>query len=71
MLGGMGQDRKQLITRARTAETPTQIKAAKVALKSWQARHPDDPEVHTARSIISEGGLAKGKARMGLGAPRA
>ena len=40
---GMEQEREQLVAQGRAAETPQQIKAAKVALKSWQARHPNDP----------------------------
>jgi len=37
------QDRQQLINQAQAAETPEQIRAAKAALKSWQATHPNDP----------------------------
>ena len=55
------------MNQAQAAETPKQIKAAKVALKRWQATHPNDPpNERTARTTIYEGGLAKNKARMGL-----
>jgi uncharacterized protein HemY len=47
MLTGMEQDRQQLITQANAAETTDQIKAAKAALKSWQADHPNDPKINT------------------------
>jgi len=53
MLTEMVQDRQQLINLANAAETPDQIKAAKVALKSWQADHPNDPEMNTLIGQLS------------------
>lgn len=55
MLGDMEQDRarQQLIYQASAAETPAQIKAAKAALKSWQARHPNDPGIATLIGQLS------------------
>jgi uncharacterized protein HemY len=47
------QDRQQLINQATAAETPVQIKAAKAALKSWQADHPNDPEMNTLLGALS------------------
>jgi len=49
----MEQDRQQLISQANAAETPNQIKAAKVALKRGQAAHPDDPELNTLLGKLS------------------
>jgi hypothetical protein len=52
---------------ANAAETAQQIKAAKPALKSWQATHPNDPAINTLLGgIINERSLAKDEARMGL-----
>jgi uncharacterized protein HemY len=53
MLADMNQDRKQLITQADAAETPDQIKAAKAALKRWQASNPNDPEINTLLGQLS------------------
>jgi uncharacterized protein HemY len=53
MLADMNQDRKQLVTQANAAETPDQIKAAKAALKSWQADHPNDPKINTLLGQLS------------------
>jgi uncharacterized protein HemY len=47
------QDRQQLINQANAAESPEQIKAAKAALKSWQADHPNDPEMNTLLGALS------------------
>jgi uncharacterized protein HemY len=47
------QDRQRLMTQANAAETPRQIKAAKVALKSWQATHPNDPAINTLLGALS------------------
>jgi uncharacterized protein HemY len=47
------QDRQRLITQANAAETPQQIKAAKVALKGWQATHPNDPAINTLLGALS------------------
>jgi hypothetical protein len=49
----MAQNRQRLITQANAAETPEQIKAAKVALKNWQATHPKDPEINTLLRALS------------------
>jgi hypothetical protein len=43
----MESDRDQLVAQARAAETPEQIKVAKVALKRWQASRPNDPATNT------------------------
>jgi hypothetical protein len=53
MLIDMEQDRQQLISQAQTAETPEQIKAAKAALESWQATHPNDPGTKTLLGQLS------------------
>jgi hypothetical protein len=47
------QKRQQLIYQASTAETPSQIKAAKAALKRWQAYHPNDPRIATLIGQLS------------------
>jgi uncharacterized protein HemY len=49
----MEHDRQWLITQANAAETPAQIKAAKAALKDWQATHPNDPEINTLLGTLS------------------
>ncbi len=53
MLIDMEQDRQQLMNKAYAAETPEQIKAAKAALKSWQAAHPNDPATNTLLGQLS------------------
>ena len=53
MLSTMEQHRQRLITQANAAETPEQIKAAKAALKSWQATHPNDPAIDTLLGALS------------------
>jgi uncharacterized protein HemY len=53
MLTNMKQDRQQLVTQANAAETPEQIKAAKAALKRWQAGNPNDPEINTLLGQLS------------------
>jgi uncharacterized protein HemY len=53
MLTNMKQDRQQLVTQANAAETPEQIKAAKAALKRWQAEHPNDPAINTLLGQLS------------------
>jgi uncharacterized protein HemY len=47
------RDRQQLINQAHLAETPEQIKAAKAALKRWQAAHPNDPATNTLLGQLS------------------
>ena len=47
------EDRQQLMNQAQAAETPEQIKAAKAALKSWQATHPNDPATNTLLGQLS------------------
>jgi uncharacterized protein HemY len=49
----MEQDRQQLMNQAHAAETPEQIKAAKAALKKWQAQHPNDPATNTLLGALS------------------
>jgi len=53
MLIYMKQNRQQLMNQAQAAETPEQIKAAKAALKSWQANHPNDPATNTLLGQLS------------------
>jgi hypothetical protein len=55
MLAGMEQDRErqQLIYQTSAAVTPAQIKAAKAALKRWQACHPNDPGIATLIGQLS------------------
>jgi len=53
MLADMEQDRQQLMNQALVAETPEQIKAAKAALKRWQADHPHDPATNTLLGQLS------------------
>ena len=53
MLTDMKQDRQQLVTQANAAETPEQIKAAKAALKRWQAGNPNDPAINTLLGQLS------------------
>ena len=55
MLSTMEQQhhRQRLITQANAAETPGQIKAAKAALKTWQATHPNDPAINTLLGALS------------------
>ena len=68
MLGDMEQARRRIINQAHAAETPEQIKAAKAALKRWQAAHPNDPATNTLLGQLSLR-EAKDKARMGLAGP--
>ena len=53
MLINMEQDRQQLMNQAQAAETPVQIRAAKAALKRWQATHPNDPVTNTLLGQLS------------------
>ena len=53
MLIDMEQDRHQLMNQAHLAETPEQIKAAKAALKRWQANHPNDPTTNALLGQLS------------------
>jgi hypothetical protein len=53
MLIDMKQDRQQLISQVQAAETPEQIRAAKAALKSWQATNPNDPATNTLLGQLS------------------
>jgi uncharacterized protein HemY len=49
----MVHDRRGLMNQANAAETPTQIKVAKAALKRWQATDPNDPELNTVLGKLS------------------
>ena len=53
MLSSMDQNRQRLTTQANAAETPKQIKAAKAALKMWQATHPNDSAINTLLGALS------------------
>ena len=53
MVGGRQSERRELLNRLASAQTPSEVADARTAADSWTADYPDDGGVRQARERLS------------------